>query len=213
MKNWLKIYEKEYKDKLNINSTGKGRNLKDGLFNRASGFEFMFSILLERKTSDFKIIETGTTRRPDRWKDGNSGFLFTEFVKNQGGLVMSVDLKESKCKTAKEHIPSEQYQVFCSDSVAWLKSRTDLSEIDLFYLDSYDVEWSDDIPSATHHLNEFLAIEPYLKKGAIVAIDDNSRFRDTNKRTGKGRMIFEYLESKQIFPVYDEYQIIYEFND
>jgi hypothetical protein len=211
MKDWLKVYRKEYKEKLNINSTGKGRNLNDGLFNRGEGFEFIFSNLVQKKSTDFTIIETGTTRRPDRWKDGNSGFLFTEFVKLHGGLVMSVDLKKKNCETAKEHIPSEQYQVFCSDSVTWLKNKQDLSIVDLFYLDSYDVEWDDDTPSATHHLNEFLAIEPYIKKGSLVAIDDNSRYRDSDKRVGKGRMIYEYLSNKKIFPVYDDYQIIYEF--
>ena len=76
-------------------------------------------------------------------------------------------------------------------------------------MDSYDVEWSDDEPSATHHLNEFLVIEPFLKN-TVVAIDDNS-FLTSGKRTGKGRKIFEYLEKKSILPVYDEYQIIYKF--
>ena len=93
-----------------------------------------------------------------------------------------------------------------------LKQQTDLDQIDLFYLDSYDVEWLDDESSATHHLNEFLVIEPFLNSGKILAIDDNS-FLISGKRTGKGRKIYEYLEKKSILPMYDAYQIIYVFNN
>jgi len=53
-------------------------------------------------------------------------------------------------------------------------------------------------------------IEPFLKPGVIVAIDDNSRLIETNLRTGKGRKIFEYLEQKGIYPIHDDYQIIYK---
>ena len=82
--------------------------------------------------------------------------------------------------------------------------------MDLFYLDSYDVKWHNDHPSAEHHLQEFLVIEPHLKPGVIVALDDNSRLIETNARTGKGRRVVEYLEQKGIQPIYDDYQIIYK---
>ena len=95
--------------------------------------------------------------------------------------------------------------------IAWLASLADLNTVDLFYLDSYDVRWHDDRASAEHHLKEFLAIEPHLKSGCIVAIDDNSRLLENNKRTGKGRMIVEYLDAKGVHPIYDKYQIIYKF--
>ena len=47
--------------------------------------------------------------------------------------------------------------------------------------------------------------------GDIVAIDDNTVWLETNKRAGKGRLIFEYLADKNIFPLHDDYQIIYKF--
>jgi hypothetical protein len=81
----------------------------------------------------------------------------------------------------------------------------------MFYLDSYDAVWNDDTPSAEHHLKEFLAIEPFLTPGTVVAVDDNSRWVNTNQRTGKGRLVVEYLEQKGIYPIYDEYQIIFQF--
>jgi hypothetical protein len=94
--------------------------------------------------------------------------------------------------------------------VEWLQSQPDLEDVDLFYLDSWDVKWANDRDSAEHHLREFRSIEPYLKPGAIVAIDDNARFLD-GRRTGKGRRIVEYLADKNGHPIYDAYQIIYQF--
>jgi hypothetical protein len=67
------------------------------------------------------------------------------------------------------------------------------------------------LPSAEHHLKEFLAIEKYMKSGVILAIDDNSFLFNENQRTGKGMLIYEYLKNKNILPVYDDYQIIYKF--
>ena len=109
------------------------------------------------------------------------------------------------------YIPSNKFSVACSDSVTWLESLDDLNQVDLYYLDSWDVKWDNDTDSADHHLKEFRAIEPYLKSGAVVAIDDNSRWYANNRRTGKGRAIVEYLETKSHFPIYDEYQIIFTF--
>jgi hypothetical protein len=95
--------------------------------------------------------------------------------------------------------------------VAWLQQQTDLDQVDLFYLDSYDVDWNNDTASADHHLKEFLAIESSIKPGAVVALDDNSRWVASNRRAGKGRAVVEYLADKNHLPIYDEYQIIFQF--
>jgi hypothetical protein len=92
-----------------------------------------------------------------------------------------------------------------------LSQQTDLGQVDLFYLDSWDVKWKNDHDSAEHHLKEFQAIESHIKPGAVVAIDDNARFLEDNRRTGKGRRIVEYLEQQGKQPIYDAYQIIFKF--
>jgi predicted O-methyltransferase YrrM len=170
----------------------------------------MFSLLLARDLDWYRIIETGTLRNPGNWKDGQSAVLFTEFVSAHGGSVASVDIDQQACAAARQAIADARFQVYCSDSVTWLQDQTDLDDVDLFYLDSWDVKWADDADSAEHHLREFRAIESYLKPGAIVAIDDNARFPD-GRRTGKGRRIVEYLEQQGKSPIYDSYQIIYQF--
>lgn len=187
------------------------RGLEPGLGQRINGFGIMFDLLLKNHQTEYHIIETGTCRDPGNWKDGQSSVLFTAFVDYNSGWMRSVDINQEACNRAREHITSKNFSVTCSDSVSWLTQQADLSQVDLFYLDSYDVKWENDSLSAEHHLKEFMAIEPHLKSGSVVAIDDNARFLHNGQRTGKGRCIVEYLGSKNKLPIYDHYQIIYQF--
>jgi predicted O-methyltransferase YrrM len=212
---WRKIYQDQFVPRLAERTPGDKqaakRGLQPGLGQRIDGFGLMFDLLLKNPRPEYHIIETGTCRDPGNWKDGQSAVLFTAFVDITGGRVRSVDINPDACERARRHLSDQRFEVVCSDSVAWLSQQKDLDQVDLFYLDSYDVKWHDDNPSAEHHLREFQTIEPFLQPGTIVAIDDNARFADTGRRTGKGRRIVEYLESKNIHPIYDHYQIIYQF--
>jgi hypothetical protein len=208
---WLDHYRRIYYPLLNIQFDGVQGVLADGFYNRAVGFDIIFRLLLNQKKSNFSIIETGTLRTPGNWMDGQSARLFTEFVDLYGGQTRSVDIDSTACKAARNTIVSDKFSVAHSDSVTWLKQQTDLDQVDLFYLDSYDVDWNDDTPSADHHLNEFVVIEPYIRPGVVVVVDDNSRWVNNNRRTGKGRRVVEYLETQGHFPIYDEYQIIFQF--
>jgi hypothetical protein len=208
---WLKHYRDTYYDLLNPQVSGAKRGLTEGLYQRAEGFNLVFAHLESRDQSEYHIVETGTMRNPGNWKDGQSARLFTEFVEYHGGTVRSVDIDPEAVVAAQNSIQSTRFKSTCEDSVLYLSTQLDLNQIDLFYLDSYDVKWKNDHLSADHHLQEFLTIEPHLKSGAMVVIDDNSRFLNSNQRTGKGHYIADYLETKGIFPVYDAYQIIYKF--
>lgn len=212
---WLEQYKHKYYDLLAAEAISEKRSAKrglvPGLLERATGFEIMFAHLESLNQQQYHIVETGTLRNPGNWKDGQSAWLFTEFVDHYSGSVRSVDIDPTAVAAAKQYLTSDNFAVTCSDSIAYLKSLKDLDQVDLFYLDSWDVKWHDDRGSAAHHLKEFQAIESYIKPGAMVAIDDNSKFLETGTRTGKGRAIVEYLESKGIYPVYDAYQIIYKF--
>ena len=208
---WLKHYRDTYYDLLNPRVSGAKRGLTEGLYQRAEGFNLVFAHLESRDQSEYHIVETGTLRNPGNWKDGQSARLFTEFVEYHTGTVRSVDIDPEAVVAAQNSIQSTRFKSTCEDSVLYLSTQLDLNQVDLFYLDSYDVKWNDDHLSADHHLQEFLTIEPHLKPGAMVVIDDNSRFLNSNQRTGKGHYIADYLETKGILPVYDAYQIIYKF--
>ena len=211
MSTWLDHYRKTYYPLLNIHFTANDHVLAPGMYNRAVGFDIIFRLLLNQKRTNFSIVETGTLRTPDNWVDGQSARLFTEFVDQHGGHVRSVDIDADACQAARDHIKSKNFSVANSDSVTWLTQHTDLDQVDLFYLDSWDVDWNNDTASAEHHLREFQAIESYLKPGCVVALDDNSRWSNNYCRTGKGRRVVEYLYDQGHLPIYDEYQIIFHF--
>jgi len=211
MNTWLDHYRRIYYPLLNIQFDGVQGVLADGFYNRAVGFDIIFRLLLNQKQSNFNIVETGTLRTPGNWMDGQSARLFTEFVDLYDGQVRSVDIDSMACEAARGTIVSNKFSVAHSDSVAWLQQQTDLDQVDLFYLDSYDVDWNDDTASAEHHLNEFLTIEPFVGPGLVLVIDDNSRWVNNHRRTGKGRRVVEYLETQGHLPIYDEYQIIFQF--
>jgi SAM-dependent methyltransferase len=208
---WLEYYRDNYYDLLNPQVSGAKRGLTEGLYQRAHGFNLVFAHLESLNQPEYHIIETGTLRNPGNWKDGQSARLFTEFVEHHAGTVRSVDIDPTAVSTARNSITSPKFKSTCEDSVLYLSAQLDLDRVDLFYLDSYDVKWNDDHLSAEHHLREFQTIEPHLKPGALVVIDDNSRFLNGNQRTGKGHYIADYLEAKGHEPLYDHYQIIYRF--
>lgn len=211
MNQWLDHYRRIYYPLLNIQFDGARGILADGMYNRATGFDIIWRLLLNQKRNAYSIVETGTLRTPNNWMDGQSAALFTAFVDVYGGRVRSVDIDQSACEASRNSIASERFSVECSDSVAWLAQQTDLDQVNLFYLDSWDVNWEDDTDSAEHHLKEFLTIEPHIQPGTVVVIDDNSRWINSNRRTGKGRRVVEYLEAQGHYPIYDEYQIIFQF--
>lgn len=191
---------------LNGNPSEKKKQVYPNIFQRADAFRLIFSLLEIKNKKIYNIIETGTVRNLGNWNDGQSSFLFQEFLKSHSGTLKSVDINPDACNVARSILDNSISSVFCNDSVSFL-STVNPAEIDLFFLDSYDVDWNNCQPSAAHHLNEFKTIENRLVAGTIIAIDDNTVL--DGKRTGKGRDIFNYLESKNIFPIYDKYMIIY----
>lgn len=208
MSKFLKRFSKEYYHLLNPRMNWQKAGLDKNLCQRGQGFKLIFELLLQKNKLQYNIIETGVLRNIGHWKDGQSSFLFQEFCRYHGGSVNSVDIDKNTCELARSFLDSSIVSVYCDNSLNFLSSVNFLST-DLFYLDSYDVSWKDHTPSAEHHLKEFLTIENKLLPGTIVAIDDNTYYQ--KKRAGKGTLIYEYLKSKNVLPIYDDYQIIYQF--
>jgi hypothetical protein len=210
MKSFIPLYDKEFAPYLNPLVDFKKQKLTKNLCQRSEGFKQIFNLLEEKNNSSYFIVETGTLRHPGNWLSGQSSILFEQFVKTHGGKVESIDISVKACNAAKSILDANFTKINLGDSIKFLLNGN-WNTVDLFYLDSYDVEWEKPLPSAEHHLKEFLAIEKYMKSGVILAIDDNSFLFNENQRTGKGMLIYEYLKNKNILPVYDDYQIIYKF--
>jgi hypothetical protein len=210
MKNtFLDIFDQQYYDKLNPAMNWEKQGVVSNLCQRGDGFRLVFQMLINQKKDFYRIIETGVLRTPEKWTDGQSTFLFQEFVKCNNGIVEAVDISIEACESAKSYLDQEYVTVFNDDSLNFL-SNISLDDVSLIHLDSYDIKWSRPQASAEHHLAEFKVIENKIKKGTILLIDDNTKKLD-GTITGKGMLVAEYLMSKGIFPLYHNYQLVYQF--
>jgi hypothetical protein len=198
---------------------------------RATGFRAIFKFLANMRLDSYTIVETGCSRKVDGdgivygdqvpadhpwypggsqgpWADGQSTFLFDEFVTICGGHVYSVDIDPTNCGVARRHV-SRNVSVFCNDSVSFLYKLgavlTEPKKIDLLYLDSFDLDWSDPHPSALHHIKELVSAAPFLRSGSIVAINDNLQ----NGARGKGLYVDNYLREIGALMLEDGYQSVW----
>ncbi len=115
------------------------------------------------------IVETGTSAYGT-----DSSRLFDSFVRSFGGKFFSVDINTYPSKQLRL-AKSRFSKFFVMDSVAFLEQIQNLtgeSRFNLFYLDSWDVDWSDPIPSANHGQKEIESIKLLLNPGTILVIDD-----------------------------------------
>ena len=174
------------------------------LGNRQKTFEKIFDYLL--CIDDPVIIETGTYREENNYAgDGCSTLLFDKFIEcNKGGTVISIDIDPKACALAKNN--TKYTQVICGDSVETLALLD--TKVDLLYLDSYNIQdWYNDWAPAAHHLKELFAAKNLLASSAtLIVVDDNLTAPD-GRRLGKGRLIYELMDSLGIDPIFDEYQI------
>ena len=71
------------------------------------------------------IVETGCTRAPDEYGDGNSSVIFSEFLDRYGGHLWSVDINAEHvalCESLTSEF-NESRTVVASDSVEFLRER------------------------------------------------------------------------------------------
>jgi hypothetical protein len=114
------------------------------------------------------VFETGTSAYGT-----DSTRLLDRFTEKYSGEFHSVDLNPRASRALLlQH--GSRTNLHTSDSIEFIKR--DLiaitAKVDLCYLDSWDVNWLDPLPSAEHGLNEFLAVKTFLFKDSILIIDD-----------------------------------------
>lgn len=209
------IFKRDYYNKMLIPG-----HPKNPVRNRADSLLKVFQLLEDRNLDFYRILETGCMRKDHGHlcfgDDGCSSFLFNEFLKYNDGILISVDINQENVNYANSIFNAEKSRAYCCDSVEFIneyyykKSVADPykgAQIDLLYLDSFDVEKDNPLPSQQHHLKELNAARHYLGQGSIVVVDDHNAFF-TNPPIGKGNLIKELFEkigmSKKIF---EDYQI------
>jgi len=176
--------------------------VKPKLGARAQSFEKIFAYLDE--TTNPTIIETGTYREENNFTgDGCSTLLFDNYVNDRGGNVISIDIDPKACALASANTSNLTEVVEC-DSLEFLGTLR--GNVTLLYLDSYNIQnWQDDWAPAAHHLKELFAAKDIIQHDTLIVIDDNIKYE--GKRLGKGRLVYELMESLGIDPFLDDYQV------
>lgn len=176
--------------------------------------------LVNKKKDNYCIVETGCAAGGTK-----STILWDNFVNIFGGKVLSVDLNYKAVKSTNE-LTTNKTVVTHSDSLIFLPTITD--KIDFLYLDSYDVNFLNPLPSAEHHLKEFNCIKHLLEKGSIILIDDtpkNPEWLDNGKYSavynklkkqfdenmaGKGSLVNKELKKMGALKIMHQYQSLWK---
>jgi hypothetical protein len=175
---------------------------------REEGFAVLFAALAEQRHSPL-VIETGCLRIPGNWAgDGQSSFLFDAWTRHNGGRFFSIDLLPESIETARRACSSAT-NLICNDSVAALHAMSGLlrEPATLIYLDSYDVQPADPMPSAIHHALELTAAWPFIGPGTLVCVDD---YEIGTQQGGKGFIIDNFLHSIRAETLYSGYQKLWQ---
>lgn len=133
---------------------------------------------MKNSSRSFNILETGSGHTPTTETFAGMTYIFANLIKKYyGGNILTIDLNEQNLNKCKENTKdfSEFIDYKLGDSVNVIRSLSDsyIKSLDLVYLDSYDLNLFDPIPSAVHHLKELLFLIDKINPNCLIAIDDN----------------------------------------
>jgi hypothetical protein len=159
-----------------------------------------------------------------------STYLFNEYVKKYGGFFWSVDINKSLVDNHKGNM-CPATQLICDDSASFFTNWSKSHEVaNVIYLDSYDLDFYNPLPSGNHGLAEYKSLMPVIKKNTLLLIDDtpiNPYWLDTrgqlyndmcvyyfnNNSTMPGKGMFVLNEVKNADKLLHNYQVLYRFYD
>jgi len=199
-------------------------SLRSALAHRSQTFARMFEYL-DRLDRPVGIIETGCVRAAGNWRgDGGSTVLFDKYAQTHAGsAVHSVDI-DAKATELCRSLVSNRVTIHTGDSVKFLEiaaaaAEPDSQVLDLLYLDSFDLDKANPLPSALHHLMELTASAPLIRPDTMVVVDDsflsiqgiagpNGQIQVVAEPTidGKGRFIAEYARHVGAEMMFQGYQ-------
>lgn len=181
------------------------------------GYHRYFRIIFEQLESlnkdKYNILETGCVRWDQNWSgEGQFTIIADGFVNYYDGNVYAVNINEIDVKNAITYV-SNKTIIELNCSLIFTKNFSKINDIDLFYLDSLDLNWEIPYQSANHHLLEFNNImENRTNPNFYLAVDD-CNITTNNLVIGKGQYIINYLNHLNIKPILNEYQILYYINE
>jgi len=173
-------------------------------------FKIFNKVLIELGGRPAHIVETGSSA----WGT-DSTRLWDKYVKKYGGIVYTVDIRRTPKRRLRLFV-SGRTHFRIGNSVDFLHSP-EAQRADLYFLDSFDVDYNNPMPAAKHGLAEFNAICAKLKPGSLLLIDDTPSdvrylspglevlahdFRESNGfLPGKGAMVLPLICKNAEFEV------------
>jgi hypothetical protein len=185
------------------------RFFRPRLARRADGFAAIFKALASQQQPPL-IIETGCLRIPGNWEgDGQSSFMFDALVRDRHGVFLSIDITPECIDTARRACSSAT-QLICNDSISALHALSQIvhKPASLLYLDSFDLDRSNPMPSAIHHLMELTAARPLIGPGTIICVDD---YQVGEQRGGKGLLLDKFFSEIRADVLHSGYQKAWRF--
>jgi hypothetical protein len=137
--------------------------------------------------------------------------LFYEFLNVFGGTLISIDIDPAHLEACGRMLETVQprtgkatFVPMAGDSIGILKALPD--QADFIYLDSYDLERNNPVPSMQHHLAELRATKGIIVRSGdlLLAVDDN--FKPLG--IGKGQYVLEWAQQTHQNILIDDYQLV-----
>lgn len=174
---------------------------------------------------DVVIVETGSSAYGT-----DSSRLFDTFARRFGGKFYSVDIDPYPSKRLR-FAKSKNTKFFVMDSVEFLSNLEELTSVknvNVCYLDSWDIDWFNPLASAEHGRSEMNALKSYISNGTILIIDDTPvstkwipseameiaiQFRDKfGVLPGKGAFFAEVFKDFDFSVLHHDYNLVLRFH-
>lgn len=191
---------------------GFDKGFKDFLYPRLGKRAESFALLFEHLKA-FKnplIIETGCLRVPNNWEgDGQSTFQYDWFARDYNGQVITIDINQDSIDSARKAC-SGVTNTILNDSVETLNmlSKNLCRPASLIYLDSFDLDLSNPMPSAIHHVMELMAAQGLIGLDTLICVDDFDV--PPLGAGGKGLIVDQFMHSIRAEVIYSGYQKIWK---
>lgn len=188
--------------------TGFASFIYPRLQHRADSFKLIFEEL-DRHTNPF-ILETGCLRVPNNWAgDGQSTFVFDWYARERHGHVVTIDINPESIESARRAC-SGVTSTILNDSVAALRMLDVVvsKPVSFLYLDSFDLDQNNPMPSAIHHAMELMAARSLIGPGTIICVDDYNV--GALGEGGKGMIVNQFMDAIRAEVLYSGYQKIWK---
>jgi hypothetical protein len=173
-------------------------------FNRQ--FDVIFGELEKLNLEKYYICETGCIRSLTQFDwQGNFTILANNFLEFHDGIIYTCNIDSDAINLCKD---LSKTKTSLMDSILFLSTLNEINEINLFYLDSMDIDKHNPVPSIKHHYDEFLTLIKNRTHGNFyLVIDDN-----ISDNIQKGYYINKLMTKLNIIPLLHSYQTMYWIN-